>query len=103
MNLTLHKLRLAVHKRLGDHIDILRLHELLSHLVEECVHFVIRDLLQLRLMVLQGMSHISLVRAEVLIEDLGTSRFVNLVKLHHGLVIVDLFIRLYCHLLWLCQ
>ena len=32
LNLALHELGLAVHERLGDHVDVLRLHELLAHL-----------------------------------------------------------------------
>lgn len=59
-HLALHELRLAVHERLRNHVNVLRLHELLPHLVQERVHLLVCDLLQLRLMVLQRVRHVGL-------------------------------------------
>lgn len=39
--LALHQLSLAVHERLRDHVYVLSLEELLSHLIQKCVHFFV--------------------------------------------------------------
>ena len=60
LNLLLHQLSLPVHKRLWYDIDILGLHELLPHLVQEGIHLVVRGLRQLCLMVLHDASDVRL-------------------------------------------
>ena len=53
LHLAFHELRLAVHEWLGDHVHILRLQKLLPHLLQKGVHFVVRRVLQIRLMLHQ--------------------------------------------------
>ena len=40
-DLTFHQLSLAVHQRLGDHVNVLCLQKLLTHLVQKRMHFFI--------------------------------------------------------------
>jgi len=42
LDLALHKLSLAVHQRLWNDVHVLRLKELLPHLVQESIHLLIR-------------------------------------------------------------
>ena len=92
LHLAFHELGLAVHERLGDHIHILCRHELLPHLVQEGVHFIVGDLLQIRLMVLDCGGHIGLLRSEALVQGLGSRRSVDFPELQNRLVVVNLFI-----------
>ena len=96
LHLALHELGLAVHERLRDHIHILRLHELLPHLVQEGVHFIVGDLLQIRLMVLDCGGHIGLLRSEALVQGLCSRRPVDFPELQNWLVVVKLFILFDC-------
>ena len=96
LHLAFHELGLAVHERLWDHIYILCLHELLPHLVQEGVHFIVSDLLQIGLMVLDCSSHIGLLRSEALVQSLCSSWSINLPELQNRLVVVKLFILFNC-------
>ena len=51
-NLRFHELGLAVHEGLRDDVDVLCLHKLLPHLVEEVVHLLVGHLLDLVFMVI---------------------------------------------------
>ena len=52
-------------------------------------------------MVLERVSDVGLICAEVFIEKLGTRGLLDFGELHDRLVVVDLLILLYRHLLWL--
>ena len=96
LHLAFHELGLAVHERLGDHVHVLCLHELLPHLIQEGVHFIVGDLLQIRLMVLDCGGHIGLLRSEALVQGLCSRRPVDFPELQNRLVVVNLFILFDC-------